>query len=119
MLITQLVIADIMIKSFFFYILELSVEINIAHDVNICTIIAHNLFTRSGTQTGTYIYIETSDPQQPGDKAAILSPRIQKTSSRCFMSFWYHMTGSHIGSLEVRIKSIHCHSNHGLGNFYE
>eukprot|EP00116_Pleurobrachia_bachei_P000447 sb/3460709/ len=55
----------------------------------------------TGTQSGTYIYIESSSPRKPGDMAAVKSPNIQYTGSRCFMSFWYHMNGQHIGNLEV------------------
>ncbi|XP_022800385.1 MAM and LDL-receptor class A domain-containing protein 1-like isoform X4 [Stylophora pistillata] len=47
---------------------------------------------------GKYMYIETSSPRKKGDKAMLLV----KLDGRSFcMSFWYHMHGSAIGSLEI------------------
>ncbi|XP_066536221.1 MAM domain-containing glycosylphosphatidylinositol anchor protein 1 [Hoplias malabaricus] len=72
---------------------------------------------RSGTKEGYYMYIETSRPRQKGDKARLLSPLYNVTAARgpsgsgrvphC-ISFFYHMNGKHIGTLNVllRVKSI-------------
>ena len=50
---------------------------------------------------GQYVYIETSDPRKPGDKAYLVSPQVSGT--QC-LKFFYHMKGSHIGSLDVYQK---------------
>ncbi|KAI7805265.1 putative MAM domain-containing glycosylphosphatidylinositol anchor protein 1-like [Triplophysa rosa] len=72
---------------------------------------------RSGTKEGFYMYIETSRPRQAGDRARLLSPLYNVTAARgptgttrapyC-VSFYYHMNGKHIGTLNVlmRVKSI-------------
>ncbi|KAI5108504.1 MAM domain-containing glycosylphosphatidylinositol anchor protein 1 [Silurus meridionalis] len=72
---------------------------------------------RSGTKDGYYMYIETSRPRQKGDKARLLSPLYNVTAARgpsgsgrvpyC-VSFFYHMNGKHIGTLNVllRVKGI-------------
>ncbi|XP_035291077.1 MAM domain-containing glycosylphosphatidylinositol anchor protein 1 [Anguilla anguilla] len=63
-----------------------------------------------------YMYIEASRPRQPLDTARLLSPLYNVTSKGpkgsnrmpyC-ISFYYHMRGKHIGSLNVflRVKSI-------------
>ena len=56
---------------------------------------------------GKYIYIETSAPRLPGDKASLMSPLLGKSSSigKCF-TFWYHMYGSDIGTLQIYINSV-------------
>ncbi|XP_078134261.1 MAM domain-containing glycosylphosphatidylinositol anchor protein 2 [Sander vitreus] len=66
---------------------------------------------RTGSKQGFYMYIETSRPRLEGDKARLLSPIFNtnsKTSSSssvtyCF-SFYYHMYGKHIGSLNVFLR---------------
>ncbi|XP_075906564.1 MAM domain-containing glycosylphosphatidylinositol anchor protein 1 isoform X2 [Nelusetta ayraudi] len=72
---------------------------------------------RSGTKEGYYMYTEASRPRVQGDKARLLSPLFNVTSVRgpkasgrvpyC-VSFYYHMKGKHIGTLNVllRTKSI-------------
>ncbi|KAI4892509.1 hypothetical protein NFI96_024488, partial [Prochilodus magdalenae] len=72
---------------------------------------------RSGTKEGYYMYIETSRPREKGDRARLLSPLYNVTPARgpsgsgrvphC-ISFFYHMKGKHIGTLNVllRVKSI-------------
>ncbi|KAM4602816.1 MAM domain-containing glycosylphosphatidylinositol anchor protein 1 [Polymixia lowei] len=72
---------------------------------------------RSGTKEGYYMYIEASRPRNYGDKARLLSPLFNVTSVRgpkgsgrvpyC-VSFYYHMKGRHIGTLNVllRVNSI-------------
>uniref|UniRef100_A0A4W5QR48 MAM domain containing glycosylphosphatidylinositol anchor 1 n=1 Tax=Hucho hucho TaxID=62062 RepID=A0A4W5QR48_9TELE len=72
---------------------------------------------RSGTKEGYYMYIEASRPRVLGDTARLLSPLYNVTASRgpkgsgrlpyC-ISFFYHMKGKQIGTLDVllRVKSI-------------
>ena len=57
------------------------------------------------TSLGRYMYIETSWPRKPGDNARFNSPILKSTSSNCYLRFYYHMKGSHIGSLLVRIRT--------------
>ena len=47
--------------------------------------------------TGHYLYIETSFPRQPGDKARV----IFKVFRVNCLQFWYHMWGADIGQLKV------------------
>ncbi|XP_041107013.1 MAM domain-containing glycosylphosphatidylinositol anchor protein 1 [Polyodon spathula] len=70
---------------------------------------------RSGTREGYYMYIEASRPRVPGDKARLVSPLYNVTtkakgpySTPFCISFYYHMYGKHIGSLNVllRVKSV-------------
>lgn len=52
---------------------------------------------------GKYLYIETSGSLKLNDKASIQSPDYPgngATSGQCFQ-FWYHMTGSSIGTLNL------------------
>ena len=50
--------------------------------------------------SGNYYYVEASSPAQEGNKAWLLSNKFPATAGRC-LSFWYHMYGSSIGSLNV------------------
>ena len=52
---------------------------------------------------GYYMYIETSYSSL-GDKAELASYRYFASSPNCQMSLWYHMYGSGVGSLQVKIK---------------
>ncbi|XP_055010948.1 MAM domain-containing glycosylphosphatidylinositol anchor protein 1 [Boleophthalmus pectinirostris] len=72
---------------------------------------------RSGTKEGYYMYIEASRPRVQGDKARLLSPLFNVTSVKSpkgsgrvpyCVSFYYHMKGKHIGTLNVllRVRSI-------------
>ena len=53
------------------------------------------------------MYIETSLPRKRGDRARLESTVFPATTGkgRC-MQFWYHMTGAHIGALNVYMKVI-------------
>lgn len=51
------------------------------------------------------MYIETSWPRKPGDNARMNSPILKGTSSNCYLRFYYHMKGNHIGSLLVRKRT--------------
>ena len=48
--------------------------------------------------SGNYVYIETSSPRRPGEKAYLFSPQV--SGVQC-VKFSYHMNGLHIGSLKV------------------
>ncbi|XP_033638977.1 MAM and LDL-receptor class A domain-containing protein 1-like [Asterias rubens] len=52
-----------------------------------------------GNQYGYYAFIETSSPRVKGDYAYLISETLSR-DDRC-LSFWYHMYGDHIGSLNV------------------
>uniref|UniRef100_A0A672K271 MAM domain containing glycosylphosphatidylinositol anchor 2 n=1 Tax=Sinocyclocheilus grahami TaxID=75366 RepID=A0A672K271_SINGR len=68
---------------------------------------------RSGSKQGFYMYIETSRPRKEGDTARLLSPTfsvapknpysISSPPAYCF-SFYYHMYGKHIGTLNAFVK---------------
>ncbi|KAG1941789.1 MAM domain-containing glycosylphosphatidylinositol anchor protein [Pimephales promelas] len=68
---------------------------------------------RAGSKQGFYMYIETSRPRKEGDTARLLSPvfnvapknpySITSPPAYCF-SFYYHMYGKHIGSLNAFVK---------------
>ena len=51
------------------------------------------------------MFIETSFPRKRGDRARLESEVFPPTPSngRC-MQFWYHMNGSHIGTLNVYMR---------------
>uniref|UniRef100_A0A673H7P7 MAM domain-containing protein n=1 Tax=Sinocyclocheilus rhinocerous TaxID=307959 RepID=A0A673H7P7_9TELE len=63
--------------------------------------------------SGFYMYIETSRPRKEGDTARLLSPTfsvapknpysISSPPAYCF-SFYYHMYGKHIGTLNAFVK---------------
>ena len=54
---------------------------------------------------GTYIYIETSGfNRRKGERARIESELFPATAGKC-LSFWYHMYGSTIGTLNIYMKT--------------
>ncbi|GAU97515.1 hypothetical protein RvY_08797 [Ramazzottius varieornatus] len=57
----------------------------------------------TGGPNDYYMLIESSEPQMPGDRAALLSPRFlldNNTKGLC-LQFFYHMFGSGMGTLRV------------------
>ena len=52
------------------------------------------------------MFIETSSPRKPNDKARLESEEFQPTGSsgRC-LKFWYHMYGNTIGTLNIWMSS--------------
>jgi hypothetical protein len=46
------------------------------------------------------MYIETSAPRRPNDRARLVSPSYPPTASSC-LKFYYNMYGASIGSLRV------------------
>lgn len=53
---------------------------------------------------GKFMYIESSAPRRSGQKAWLVSRQIGFTTPMC-LSFWYHMYGIQIGSLNVYVKT--------------
>ncbi|RXM29699.1 MAM and LDL-receptor class A domain-containing protein 1 [Acipenser ruthenus] len=51
--------------------------------------------------SGHYIYIKSTLPQVPGNKARISGPTISKNSKECKIIFYFHMAGNGIGTLNV------------------
>jgi len=51
------------------------------------------------------MYIETSWPRRSRDNARFNSPILKSTSTNCYLRFYHHMKGRHIGSLLVRIRT--------------
>ena len=56
---------------------------------------------------GYYAFIETSAPRQIGDKAVLTSMQFDATTGagRC-ISFWYHMYGASVGTLNIFQKTL-------------
>lgn len=48
---------------------------------------------------GYYIYIETSEPRQKGDKARLISPQLSG-SAKC-ITFWFLMYGPNVADLNI------------------
>lgn len=53
-----------------------------------------------GTSAGYYVFIESSYPQQYGDKAWLVSEVLESPMGAC-LDFWYHMKGATTGNLTV------------------
>ncbi|KAL8608892.1 hypothetical protein ACOMHN_065230 [Nucella lapillus] len=56
-----------------------------------------------GTGAGHYVFIETSSPRHPNDKAHLASPPVTDGQPKC-LTFWYHMFGPHVNQLNVYTK---------------
>ncbi|XP_071956933.1 MAM and LDL-receptor class A domain-containing protein 1-like [Antedon mediterranea] len=54
-----------------------------------------------GTPLGHYVYVETSSPRVENDRARLESPVYDDGRSDECLTFWFHMWGDHIGSLNV------------------
>ena len=50
------------------------------------------------------MYIETSSPQKPGDKARLISPEYKVAAGGSCLQFFYHMWGASTGALNVYLK---------------
>ncbi|VFV17980.1 mam domain-containing [Lynx pardinus] len=59
----------------------------------------------SGTPEGYYMFIETSRPRELGDRARLVSPLYNASAKFYCVSFFYHMYGKHIGSLNLLVRS--------------
>ncbi|KAH9494981.1 hypothetical protein Btru_018317 [Bulinus truncatus] len=60
--------------------------------------------TMSSTR-GYYVYIESSSPRKPGDKARIDSPVYPGGGAQC-LQFYYHMYGAGMGTLFVYVRNV-------------
>ncbi|NXD11876.1 MALR1 protein, partial [Nothocercus nigrocapillus] len=80
--------------------------------------------------SGHYIFIKSSFPQLPGQKARISSPVLSRRSKNCkvcgsMILFYYYMYGAHIGSLIVYQRTMAEHEKILLfltgnqGNFWQ
>lgn len=49
---------------------------------------------------GHYMYIESSAPRRRGDAARLWTPKFNPKAGQC-ISFWYHMFGRTMGTLNV------------------
>lgn len=56
------------------------------------------------TDQGYYMYIETSLPQQPNDTARLVGQPIATSSSAVCLTFYTHMYGDHVGTLNLYTK---------------
>lgn len=54
------------------------------------------------TGDGNFIYSQ-ADENQKGKVARLVSPVVSSQSSAHCMTFWYHMSGSHVGTLRVKL----------------
>ena len=52
--------------------------------------------------SGKYVYIETSFPRVQGDNAILVKSGLSFSSKKC-LTFYYHMYGSSMGTLNVRV----------------
>ena len=59
----------------------------------------------SGTIAGWYIYAESSGGSAD-DRAPLTTPRIGQTGPQCVLSFWYHMFGTSVGTLSVKLSFL-------------
>ena len=60
------------------------------------------------------MYIETSRPRRQGQKARLASASITQTGSAC-VSFYYHMYGRNMGSLNIYVKEQTLSGTSNLG----
>lgn len=68
------------------------------------TVIKINFLKKCKYFVGYYVYTEVSSPRQPGQKARLLSGLQSSYLKPACMTFWYHMYGSQIGTLNVYLK---------------
>jgi hypothetical protein len=55
-------------------------------------------------RSGYYVFVETSSPRRQGDKARLVGPKFNPSSTKRCIQFWYHMFGRSTGSLSVLAK---------------
>ncbi|XP_008845810.1 neuropilin-1 isoform X2 [Nannospalax galili] len=55
------------------------------------------------TGDGNFIYSQ-ADENQKGKVARLVSPVVYSQTSAHCMTFWYHMSGSHVGTLRVKLR---------------
>ncbi|KAH0627564.1 hypothetical protein JD844_003412 [Phrynosoma platyrhinos] len=52
---------------------------------------------------GNFIYSQ-ADENQKGKVARLISPIINPQNSALCMTFWYHMSGAHVGTLRIKLR---------------
>lgn len=57
------------------------------------------------TGDGNFIYSE-ADERHRGKVARLLSPVVDSSKSSQCMTFWYHMSGAHVGSLSIKLEYL-------------
>jgi hypothetical protein len=57
----------------------------------------------TGTSAGHYMYIEASDTLNKSSKAWLVSENYNP--GQYSMSFWYHLYGNHMGTLNIRTRT--------------
>ncbi|XP_044280884.1 neuropilin-1 isoform X2 [Varanus komodoensis] len=55
------------------------------------------------TGDGNFIYSQ-ADENQKGKVARLISPIINPQNSALCMTFWYHMSGPHVGTLRIKLR---------------
>ena len=60
------------------------------------------------------MYIETSSPRRPGQKARLMSQLVNPSGAAC-VSFYYHMYGRNMGTLNVYVKEQSSSGSSSLG----
>ena len=78
------------------------------------TTLFHSKFYVIDIFSGHYMYIETSAPVRPGQKARLLSQLVNPSGSTC-ISFYYHMYGRNIANLNVYVKEQSSSGTSSLG----
>ena len=60
-----------------------------------------------GTSGGHFVYIESSRPQSPGDKARLISPVFQASTDQpyCTMKLFYHIYGGQAGTFTIYTRT--------------
>lgn len=51
------------------------------------------------------MYTEASVPRKPGQKARLLTPQYSAVQTPQCLTFYYHMFGTNIGSLNVKVRT--------------
>lgn len=75
----------------------------------------HVLYSASVVGGGYYMYIEASSPRKAGEKAALVSKVLEQPRQiGCKMTFWYHMYGTSIADLDVRLVYSTTHNYSAL-----
>lgn len=66
--------------------------------------------------TGKYMFLETSSPRVEGNNALFVSTNLAASTGSC-LTFWYHMNGNDIGTLNFYLRTAGKHFAHILTYF--
>ena len=72
-------------------------------------------FALFSVSVGKYVYIETSSPRKPGENAQLVVT-VPKNGKEACLSFYYHMYGATVGTLNVysgRTKLVNISGDQG------